>query len=140
MGNPEQSQRWPRYLAAVRTGAVTGLCITGFFSLMIVANAIVHGGTVQLRRGGELPLFPLLPLYLLSGPVGGAILGLLFPLIRRSVLLAYFSGVVASLPLFTSIVVALGMPLNSTEGTVTIVLGCLTLGGLIGIVVRVSAS
>lgn len=123
----------------MKTGALVGLFLAGVFSIVLVLNALVHGGTIQMRRGGEVPLFPLLPLYVVSGAVTGSCLGLLFPLICRGPWFAYLSGVLGSIPFFWAIITAFGG--SPTAGSVIISASfcSMTLGGVGGLIVRDSA-
>jgi hypothetical protein len=124
----------------VRVGAATGLVLSGIFSVVMVANALFHGGSVQIRRGGEVPLFPLLPIYFLAGPITGAAYGLLLPLITRGRLLAYLAGVISSTPMFVALGYAFSGSIASFEGLGAAAVCSLTLGGGGGIIVREVAS
>ena len=108
-----------------------------FFAFFAMLNALFHDVEVHARHGTPVGLLTTLALYLVLGPLTGALFGVLFPLMRRRVA-AYGIGVVVSLPISTFLYVALRAPSVGPDRAglfASTMVACL-LGGMGGILVR----
>jgi hypothetical protein len=107
------------------------------FAFFAMLNALFHGGEVHTRHGTPVGLLTALAMYLVLGPLTGALFGALFPLMRRRVA-AYGIGVAVSLPISTFLYMALRTPGVGPDraGLFASAMVALLLGGMGGILVR----
>lgn len=118
----------------LRSGAYFGFAMGAVFSLIALLNALLSGGSVSLRGGQHVELFPVLRSYLLFGPVTGALFGAFLPQLRNAVV-AYVVGCVISIPILLSISSA--FPARSgREGLILSVIMMLAMGGPGALIVR----
>lgn len=124
----------------LRTGVEAGLIMGILFSGFAVLNALFNGGEVRTRYSDEgFSLLAVLFSYLVLGPVTGFLYGLLFPLMRVR-LLAYLTGVLASVPFSFFVAVTVGGEAWRSEPVLFVGgIMALTLGGVGGVFIRAAS-
>ena len=86
-----------------------GMCVGAPFALYILAIGVLSGAGNIIIKGQPVPALPAAALYLVAGAIGGAIIGVLYPLARNRVASALI-GVLTLVPV--------GMGIGLIEGQV----------------------
>ena len=109
-----------------------GLAIGGFFALWAMVPALLGGSFTLVLRENELNVFVVAGVYLAGGALAGSTVGLLFPLTRSRIGSAVL-GTLALYPLSFGAVLILSSESGwDRSETITVVLGPILLGGVLG--------
>jgi hypothetical protein len=105
--------------------------LAGILSIWVLILAILSGSTTLSVRGTRVGALTIIAVYLAGGGLGGAIVGVLLPLVRWR-LGSVLVGIIAVLPLAAGVTYSLAVASAPGMDWITMTIVAVVLGGILG--------
>lgn len=121
-------------LIRIRTGIVISLLLAGLFSAFTGLTAMLSHGAVLRNLG--LSFVDVVIGYVVGGIAAGGVLSALYPLVRRSPVIAFVAGAVGFAPFYAAYaVLALSRNEWTSRGPMLVMLCAVLIGGPLGLII-----